>query len=119
MLPSDLSPIRTRGPLELRSDDTILLHGHAIEAIGLTPDPTQLQVRTAGNNQLQPLASSDFLYVITGRDSMPEEQTQRLFKAYLLVRAHLSELVEISTCKQDVHPACLVLLLHHESEPFF
>lgn len=42
-----------------------------------------------------------------------------LFKAYLLVRAHLSELVEISSLKQEIHPACLVLLLHTQSEPFF
>lgn len=70
----DLYLIRTRGALQLRSDYTILLHGHAIEAVGLTTDPAQLQVRTKEHAQLQPLASTDFLYIMTGMDHMPEEQ---------------------------------------------
>lgn len=37
----------------------------------------------------------------------------------MLLRWHVSELVEAATFKQEIHPACLCLLLHQQSEPFF
>lgn len=113
---------RARGRLTIHADATLFYRGHEVKALGLTSDPTMVLVRTDESKDQHAVASQDFVFVMTGLEQISGQMAKRWFKAYLLTRSMLSELVELFAAAPEEdrcsHSVCLVESLVEQAESF-